>query len=277
MSADDIYYTYVDVIQNENFKNPILKSNFHGVKIEVVNPRTLTFTLNAPNAFFFSELTLGILPKHILAETSVENLDTSEFNKNPVGSGPYKVDGPYQINDDSTSSVTLVRNDKYYGKPPSIERIRFIAYPDITELINNRSVWHGAARIKSTQISDIDTSDLNSYTYELPQYTALFINTDSKFLGKNKVRLAISKAIDKSEILLSTSYTKQIDTPLLELNQDNWANTYNLSESQGALFDSGWKINETDQYRKNSDGDILSLRLVRRDFSETNPVQEKLF
>ena len=91
----------------------------------------------------------------------------------------------------------------------------------------------------------------------MPQYTALFINTDSKFLGKNKVRLAISKAIDKSEILLSTSYTKQIDTPLLELNQDNWANTYNLSESQGALFDSGWKINETDQYRKNSDGDIL--------------------
>lgn len=277
MTADDVYYTYVDVIQSQNFKNPILKSNFQGVKIEAINSRTLTFTLNAANSFFFTELTTGILPKHILIDTPVEDIEKSDFNKMPIGSGPYKVEGSYQLNNDSTSTVTLVRNDKYFGNPATIEKIRFIAYPDINELIDNRSVWHGAARVKSSQIAEIDTSDLELYAYELPQYSALFINTDSKYLGKNKVRLAISKAIDKTEILSVTSYTKQIDTPLLELNQDNWSNTYNLSESQGALFDSGWKLNEGDTYRKNSDGEALTLRLVRRDFINTNSAQEKTF
>ncbi len=277
MTADDIYFTYVDVIQNENFKNPILKSNFQGVKIEQPNSRTITFTLNAPNSFFYSELTTGILPKHILQDTPVEDIDKSDFNKSPIGAGPYKVEGSYQTNSDSTSTVTLIRNDKYFGATPSIEKIRFIAYTNINELIDNRSVWHGAGRIKSSQIADIDTSDLSSISYELPQYTALFLNTDSKFLGKNKVRLAISKAIDKTQILSITSYTKQIDTPLLELNQNNWSNKYNLSESQGALFDSGWKFNEAEIFRKNADQETLSLRLIRRDFSNTNENQEKTF
>lgn len=277
ITADDVYFTYVDVVQNENFKNPILKSNFQGVKIEELNSRTLTFTLNAPNSFFYSELTLGILPKHVLQDTEIADLDKSEFNKSPIGSGPYKVDGSYQVNDDETTSVTLVKNDNYFGTKPSIERIRFIAYPDITQLIDNRSVWHGAARIKASQIADIDSESLTSYSYELPQYTALFLNTDAKYLGKNKVRLAISKAIDKTEILTMTNYTKQIDTPLLELNQENWANTFNLSESQGALFDAGWKLNEGETYRKNADEEQLTLRLVRRDFSNTNPVQEMTF
>ncbi len=277
ITADDVYFTYVDVIQNENFKNPILKSNFQGVKIEEVNSRTLTFTLNEPDSFFYSELTVGILPKHILGSIDVADLDKSEFNKSPIGSGPYKVDSSYQTNSDSTTSVTLVKNDKYFGKAPSIDRIRFIAYPDLTQLIENRSVWHGAARIKSSQLSEIDISDLVSYEYELPQYTALFMNTDSKYLAKNKVRLAISKAINKSEILAITGYTKQIDTPLLELNQDNWTNTYNLSESQGALFDAGWKLTGEDLYRKNTDSEILSLRLTRRDFTDTNPSQERIF
>lgn len=277
ITADDLYFTYAEVIQNENFNNPILKSNFQGVKVDEVNSRTLTFTLNSPNSFFYSELTLGILPRHILASVPVEEMEQSEFNRSPLGSGPYKIDGNYQANEDGTYSVSLVSNDLYYGEKPAVQKIRFIAYPNLEELIANRSVWHGAARIRETLLAKIDTSNLQVYPYSLPQYTALFFNTDTKILGKNKIRLGISKAIDKSEILRQISYTEQIDTPLLELSQDNWMHTLDLSAAQGALFDSGWKLTEGDTYRKNADGETLTLRLIRRNFSQSNATQEEVF
>jgi len=274
VSADDIYFTFAEVIQNDDFTNPILKSNFEGVKIEQTDSRTVTFTLNSPNSFFFTALTVGILPKHILGEVPVSELDTDDFNKMPIGTGPYKVSSPYIKNDDGSTSVELTVFKDYYSQKPTIENIRFISYPTSEILAANRSVWNGAARIKQSQLESIDTTDLVVNKYELPQYTALFLNTDSPYLAKNKERLAISKAIDKQAILDATGFTKQIDTPLLELNQEDWIHSFDQEEAAGALYDSGWSLNEGDTYRTNGD-ETYSLRLVRRDFSTTNELQEE--
>lgn len=275
VSADDIYFTFAEVIQSPDFTNTLLKSNFDGVKIEQVNSRTVTFTLNSPNSFFFTSLTVGLLPKHLLGGIPIADLDEEDFNKMPVGTGPYEVASPYTLNEDGSSTVTLTANDNYYGEEPSIKTVRFIAYPTITELTENRSTWNGAARIKASLMQEMDLTNLVSNPYELPQYTALFFNTDSPYLTRNKERLGISKAINKEEILAAISGAIQIDTPLLELNQEEWINKWNTEEAMGALFDSGWKLEEGAQYRTNENGDILSLRLLRRDFTGTNDPQEE--
>ncbi len=275
VTADDVYFTFAEVIQSPDFSNILLKSNFDGVKIEEPNSRTVTFTLNSPNSFFFTSLTVGLLPKHILGTVAVADLDENDFNKMPIGTGPYKVDETYSFNDDGSSSVTLVANDLYYGEKPSLESVRFVAYPTITALTENRSTWHGAARIKGSLMKEMDLTDLVSYEYELPQYTALFFNTDSAFLTKNKTRLGLSKAINKEDILSAIGGAVQIDTPLLELNQGDWINVWSKEEAMGALFDSGWVWNEGDEYRTNEAGEIFNLRLVRRDFSGVNDPQEE--
>lgn len=275
MTADDIYFTYAQVIQSEEFQNPILKADFHGVKVEKIDSRTVSFTLNTPNSFFYSELTVGILPKHMLENVAIADLDENEFNKNPIGTGPYKVEGPYQNQEDGTTIVLLSINENYYDNKPQIDNIRFIAYQNIEELMKNRTVWHAASRIRESTLGTVDLEELTQYMYNLPQYTAIFINTDSKILGKNKVRVGISKAIDKSEILRAINYKIQIDTPLLELNQEEWIHNYDISEAQGALFDSDWKISEGSSIRQNADGEKLSLKLVRRDFLNSNPTQEE--
>lgn len=275
VSADDIYFTFAEVIQSPDFKNTLLKANFDGVKIEEVDSRTVTFTLNAPNSFFFTSLTVGLLPKHILGDTPPAELDTSTFNENPVGTGPYKVTAPYETGSDGSSTVTLTVSENYYGEKPAIDKIRFIAYPSVTELIDNRSSWNGAARIRASLLEEIDMDDLVTYQYELPQYTALFMNTDSTLLTKNKERLAISKAINKSDLLKAIGGKVQIDTPLLELNQEDWIHTFNLEEARGALHDSGWDLAEGSTVRTNEAGDEFSLKLVRRDFSSNNVPQEE--
>lgn len=276
LTAEDIYYTYASVIQSPDFDNTLLKSNLEGVKIELVNSRTVSFTLPSPNSFFFTALTVGLLPKHILKDIPVAELDTADFNQLPIGTGPYQVLNPYEINGDGSTTVTLDLFPQYYGAVPSIESLRFVAYPTLTDLIENRSVWSGAARIKQSQLDEMVLDDLVTYQYELPQYTALFLNTDSPYLTKNKERLGISKAIDKDTILAAINYRVRIDTPLLELNQDEWLYNSDVTEAQGALYDAGWTLNEGESVRSNSSGEPLSLRLLRRDFSIENTAQEEV-
>lgn len=274
ITADDIYYTFAEVIQSEDFNNPLLKANFDGVNIEKVNSRTVKFTLASPNSFFFTALTVGILPKHILGDTAVADLDTHPFNQSPIGSGQYMVDGAYEVDSEGIATVNLSLNPNYYGEMPSIQKIKFIAFPDSTSLVENRSMWHGTAQLHQEVLNVMDTSELVTYQYELPQYTALFFNTDSKYLSKNKTRLGISKAINKDEILPAIGFKVAIDTPLLELDQKEWIHTFNTEEAAGALYDGGWSLKDGDIYRTNEDGETLELRLSRRDFSSGNPMQE---
>ena len=276
VTADDIYFTYATVIQSSDFGNPILKSNLDGVRIEQVNSRTVSFTVPSPNSFFFSALTVGLLPEHILKDIPVAELDTADFNQLPVGTGPYQVLNPYEINDDGSTSVTLELFPQYTGNVPNIESIHFVAYPTITDLVENRAVWNGAARIRQSLLDEMDLKNLVTYQYELPQYTALFFNTDSVFLDEKLERLGMSKAIDKEEILAAIDYRVRIDTPLLELNQEEWLYSTDLNEAQGALFDSGWKLAEGASVRTAEDGTPLSLTLLRRDFSTDNIPQEEV-
>lgn len=277
VTADDIVFTFANVIQSESFNNPILKSNFEGAKIEHVNSRTVRFTLNSPNAFFFTAFTVGLLPAHILKDVPVADLDTHEFNQMPIGTGPYTVTSPYEINDDGSTVVSLSVSPHYYGEKTTIKNIRFIAYPTLQDLVDHRSTWNGAARIRQSLLDEMETSELHVFQYELPQYTALFFNTDAPLLQKNKERLGISKAIDKEEILDALGFKVRIDTPLLELNQGEWIYDSNISEAQGALFDAGWTLEDGQEIRSNEDGETLSLRLVRRDFSEENELQEETY
>lgn len=276
VTAADIYFTFAEVIQSPEFKNPLLKANFEGITVTQIDGKTVTFTLTEPNSFFFSQLTLGILPKHILGDTPVAQMEMVDFNKHPIGTGPYQVTAPYTLNEDGTTSVNLSAFPDYYGEPPQIQELRFITFPTLEELVENRDIWNGAARIKQEFLTQMDLEDLEVYPYELPQYIALFFNTESPILDERLIRIGLSKAIDKSKIIQEIGYLELIDTPLLELSQDDWYHTPNLVEAQGALFDSGWKLTEGQPYRSNEEGDTLTLTLIRRDFSEENPTQEAI-
>lgn len=272
VTAEDVYFTYHDVIQSTDFQNPILRANFEGVQIAITDSRTITFTLDQPNSFFFTHTTVGILPKHILGDTPVSELDTSDFNKNPIGTGPYKITEPYENVSDTEQVVELEVFSQYYDDIPQITNIRFHTFPDLETLLNNEGQWHGTARIPKYLLIQAQTDRLTAYRYELPQYTALFINTDAKYLTKNNVRLAISKAIDKGYLIEQIGYTKAIDTPLLELNQEDWIHQTDIEQAQGALYDAEWYLND-EGIRENYESETLTLRLLRRTFTDPNQEQ----
>jgi len=273
VTAEDIYFTYHDVIQSPDFQNPILRANFEGVDVEMIDSRTVTFTLENTNSFFFTHTTVGLLPKHILGDVPVDELDTNEFNKYPVGTGPYMVVAPYEEVDDGEFVVELKRFDDYYGDLPTITDIRFHTFPDTESLLENEGQWHGTARIPRYLLAEAQEGRLGDYQYELPQYTALFMNTDGAYTGKRDIRLAISKAIDKGYIIDQIGYTKTIDTPLLELNQDEWIHQADQEQAMGALYGEGWYLDDEDGFRYKN-GEKLTLTLLRRVFDEGSKQEE---
>jgi hypothetical protein len=112
-------------------------------------------------------------------------------------------------------------------------------------------------------------------SYSLPQYNAVFFNTDSAVLKSAKARVALVKLINKDELLKLLENKIRVDTPLMELDQKEWLNKADLNEANGALFDAGYKFKKDSQgkvlegevYRRTSDGkELRNYRRRRRAF-----------
>ena len=274
LTAEDVYYTFHDVIQHPEFQNPVLKANFDGVEIEQIDQSTIEFVLTQPNSFFITNLNVGILPKHILGGVPVAELPQSSFNLQPVGTGPYTVDSALELMNDGRQRVLLTLNENYYAEKPSIKNIRFHIYPDDESMKKEVGTLNIIARVPRSVKEEIDNNDRFSFQhYELPQYTAVFMNMDSAILKKDKVRLALQKALNKDDLLTLFPDKMGVDTPVMGLDQAEWLYQPNVEEAQGALFDAGYKLDdeaENDPYRKDSDGENLKFVLLIQQLN--NPV-----
>jgi peptide/nickel transport system substrate-binding protein len=271
LTAEDVYFTYHDIIQNPDFQNPILKANFEGVEIKLVDAKTIEFTLTRPNSFFLTNTNVGIVPKHILGEVPVVDLPFDTFNSKPVGSGPYMVESPVENLNDGRQRVVLNVNNTYYGERAKIKIIRFNIYPDADSMAKEKNTLNVIAKVPKDIWDEIDMANRFIFSnYELPQYTALFFNMDSEVLKKDKVRLALQKSVDKAELMKGLQSKTAVDTPLMELNQSDWIYKENLEEAKGALFDSGYKMPKdvAEKYRKDAKGNILKLTLLVRNYPE---------
>ena len=268
ITADDVYFTYHDIIQSLEFKNPILKSNYNGIEITKIDDRTIEFKLSEPNSFFITNTTTGIVPKHILQDYKPEDMDIVEFNTKPIGSGPYKLSSFQKGASEDKMIITLEAFEEYYGTIPQISKFKFIVFGDETSLMSEKDTFNGIAKVPADSVEMLtEDTKLNLLPYKLPQYTALFLNNDSEILDENKMRIALSKSIDKQSLLNQLENVEIVNTPLLELNESDWINKYNIEEAQGALYDSGWKIETDDEgqkskYRADEDGNELKLTLL---------------
>ncbi|MFH1284218.1 MAG: peptide ABC transporter substrate-binding protein [Candidatus Peregrinibacteria bacterium] len=274
LTADDVYFTFHDIVMAPNFQNEILKTNFAGVVIDKVDEKTVKFTLEKSNVFFVTNLTTGILPKHILEGVDPYDLLQNEFNKMPVGSGPYMVTDPVEAFSDGRTQITLTRSSYYYGEPSDVEFMRFISYPTMDQLVDKVNAVNGIVKVTGNYILDFkNNSRFELIPYELPQYTAVFMNMESKILKDNKnVRLALQKAIDKNQLISEFVDKIPVDTPLMELDQEEWVYQASVEQAQGALKDAGYLYAEDDTdhggVRYNKDGDALELNLIARLYDE---------
>lgn len=268
LTADDVYFTFAKVVQDPSFENDVLKANFDGVQITEVDQKTIRFKLTKPNVFFLTTLTAGILPKHVLEKVAVEDLLYSSFNKMPVGSGPYMVAEPIQSFKDGRMQVTLKINPNYYGINPKIERFRLISYPTMDQLVQETSSINGIVKISGKYAETVkERGDFIMMPYELPQYMSVFINIDR--VPNQKIRSALLKSIDKKELLSGLSDKIPIETPILQLNQKDFASMPDSAASKKALDDAKYKyLKVNSKFRTDEKGKVLTFVLIAREFPD---------
>lgn len=128
-TSADVLFT-VDLMRSDNSPLPEdLRAFWKDVEVKNYSDTTLQFKLPEAFAPFLDYLTFGILPKHLLQNQSMDQLVNSQFNMQPVGTGPYRLDHLI-VQDNKPTGVVLTAYDGYYGQKPYIQQLIFHYYSD---------------------------------------------------------------------------------------------------------------------------------------------------
>ncbi len=244
ISADDVIFTYKTVISDKNFPNESLRRAFETVEIQKLNDMEVSFTLQYPYKFFLTNFTVGIIPMHVLEGVPVDEMKYGDFSSQPIGGGMFSFESMDEIRP-NVFQVTLNAFRSSSLGDPKLESIKFMIYPSKNSLSLDSHNLDGIRPFpKKTEKTYFIDGDLASKEFSLPQYSALFFNMDRDvFSGKSgkKIRTGIQLGTNK-DALLDIVPGIRIDTPLLEIQSDDWEFQYSPEKASGAFKDAGYWI-----------------------------------
>lgn len=263
VTARDVKFTF-DQIQNPQTNTPIA-GEFNEIKsVEAMGDFEIRMTLYRPFPPLLDKLKVGIVPEHLLRGT---DLNTSEFNQNPVGNGPFKLKSW-----DGAHTITLERNESYYGPAPKLDEVVFKAVTDAnTRILQLKTGEIDLAAIAPNQLKSTKASD--SFTvHEIPtaDYRAVLYNFDLPLFQDSRVRQAMNHAVNREELVEGVLAGK--GEPAYGPLQKSWAGTsddegymYSPQKAEQLLAQAGWS--------KGSDG-ILVKDGQRFEFELVAPLQD---
>ena len=200
-TADDVAFTFNDVVLNKELGAQSSASYSLISKVEVINPYQVRFVLSAP----FSSLPYylcsfaGIIPKHVLG--SAENpVQVAGFNKeSPIGTGAFRV-----AEFVPGSFVRLVRNEKYWGGTPKVASIVFKIIPDPNTQIAqiNSGELDAVVDVNPPLLAGVEGNDKLQI---IPQNESIYyfvaLNQNDPRMKDVRVRQALLLALDRNAMI----------------------------------------------------------------------------
>lgn len=192
LTSRDVKWTF-DSILTGAVKTGKVSAYRYVASIEAPDDLTVIFHMKEPDAMLpwnVSEGASGIVPYG----------SGPEFNRHPIGSGPFRFVS-LQLDKD----VVLERNDDYWGAKPKITRVRFAIVPDFTT--QALELRKGSADIALNSLTP-DTvltleRDPRLEVERAPGsiYNYLAFNLTDPILKDERVRQAIACAIDRQQLV----------------------------------------------------------------------------
>lgn len=275
ITADDVVFT-IEKAQDSTLKSP-KRPNWEGVRIKKINDREVELVLKQPYSPFLENATLGILPKHIWSNVPIEEFPFSQFNIEPIGSGPYK----FKTMEKNSGSIPLYYRleafDRYTFGAPYIKNLIIRFYQNNKALLdgyNNGSI-DNMANISPQQAAVIKENVGRVERTPLPRIFGVFFNQNqAPILANKEVREALNSSANKQVIVneVLNGYGIAIESPippgLLPENgsgsgkdaQSNASDTLKIAAAKKILEDAKWKLNEqTGIYEKKNKKETLEL------------------
>lgn len=210
MTAEDVRWTFMRLLNMKEQTQQYLKSID---RVEVVDPKTVDFIMNAPNAPVLSILAApgnGILEKAVVmaqggtdaADAQQTDKATDWLNNNSAGTGAFRL-----VRWERNAQIQLVRNPHYWGPASPFERviIRHLSDSAAQLLAVRRGDVHAAFNLIPEQIATL-RSESAVRMDRMPSldfvYMAVTENPQANpVLAKKEARHAIGHAIDYDGIL----------------------------------------------------------------------------
>lgn len=273
-SADDVLFTF-NLITDPAYKSP-LRSNWQGVKLEMLDDYTLAFTTETPYAGFLNNATFGILPKHIWESLKPESFNLSELNLEPIGTGPFKYNSFQKDSKGNILSYKLVANPNYFSGKPYLTKLTFNFYSNEASALDayNRKEIMGINSLSTKNTGTIknQTSSI-LHKFFIPRYFAVFFNqTKNIAIADDKVREALNYATNREEIIQSVldGSGDPVYSPILPAmpgySADLGKVNYDLEKAISLLDSDGWKASDNGFRVKNDKP--LEINLITTDWDE---------
>ncbi len=192
VTVRDVEYTYME-LDSEEVRSPYAGLTRRIETFEVIDDHRFVITLKEPHAPFITDLSMGIVPRHLCA-------GRSECEGDPVGAGPFRF-----VRRDGDLRFEFASFADHFDGAPEIQRLVFRVVRDdnarlLALLGNSADLLQNA--VSPLMIPVVERSDrLEIQTAPSFKYTYLAFNLEHPILGEEKVRQAIAHAIDRERII----------------------------------------------------------------------------
>ena len=257
LTANDVRFT-IDMIKNGGINTVYANNLSNVVALEVIDETTLKITLSNPVDFFEYQLTFPILSANYYQN---QDFATTEKNIAPIGTGMFKIAKV------DSNIIKLEKNESYWdtSKDAMAKEININLYGSAGELYN-------AFKNSEIDLIDVKIDNVEEFIgsigykkieYKSRNYDFLAINTANPLLTDISVRQALSKIIDKNNIVASCLGTGYVPSNF-SLDMGNWLYTKDLNiqpnaeEAAQILTQNGWEY-KNNKWRKTVEGQKMEL------------------
>lgn len=199
LTAEDVVYTFETIQTSEEDIAPFRPRFMQGdspIQFAAVDDYTVVATLDEPNASLFTDISVPIVPKHVLEG---QDLREGPFNRQPVGTGPFKV-----AEWNTAESIVLEANEDYFRGRPCIDRLIFRIIPD--EQTQVAALQTGEVDfLPNIPGASVPTFEGNpDFTISIAEQDSLFqmfFNLENPKYQDVQVRQALMIAIDRQAVV----------------------------------------------------------------------------
>ena len=266
LDANDVAFTY-NTIKEEDYAGPRSAVGAAIANIEVIDDKTIAFTMTEPSPANIQNFTYGILEDEYYAHSSFEEL--SAKNNAPMGAGKLVLEGwePKQY-------VSLKTNNDYWNKD-EVLKIEGVLFSNIEEdsmlfaALQNGEIDFCQPQVKLENVETVNSMDnAHLVSYLANGYTFMCFNTTRTKLAQKEVRQALLYALDRPNFLAAEYGSDQlVSLGMAPISKTSWAYPgddvlnrydYDLEKAAKMLDEAGWVDTDGDGIR-DKDGEPLEL------------------
>jgi peptide/nickel transport system substrate-binding protein len=272
-TADDVKFTF-EFIQTVATESEYSQWLTHLTGVEVSDPTTVVLTFDKPQAFN-PALTIPILPRHIWG--SMDAAAVQAFaNDTPVGTGPFRF-----VEWRRGESLSLVRNDGFWGVPPIPAGVTFVLFAneDVMAQALKRGDVDVLTEVPPTIWDGLKGADKVT-TLSLPSFSFHHIGFNvstaagskgNPLLKDRTIRQALNYAVDRKQLVeLALAGHGVSGSTLIPVGLADWyyepgpdeQMNANPEKAKALLDAAGYTDRSGDGVREDANGKPLEFRLI---------------